>query len=566
MDGNQNGMTEVKKNQEEKTMRTIFWAGDSTVQTNKIATYPQSGIGQGFLRYINDDVQIKNYARNGRSTKSFLDEGRFLPIEEQMQAGDFLFIQFGHNDEKDDVARHTDPFGSYQDNMCFMIRTAKRKGAYPVLITPLSRRLFDADGKLCETHAPYQQAMKELAEKEQVPCIDLCAISHQEIESMGDEASKQFFMNFPGGIYRRYPVGREDNTHQRYEGALHWAGVIARELRKMPEPYCSLVVTEEICLTVAKDGNAMFGTIAEALEAAEAFRGDDIPVRVQIGEGVYEERLEIHQGSMILEGMGADPAKTVITHGDYAKELLPDGEKRGTFRTQTLFIDADCVTLKNLTVENSAGHGSDVGQALALYADGDRLCFENCRFLGHQDTIFNAPLPPAVLQTNGFRGPKENAPRRDGRHYFKDCFVSGEVDFIFGGATVLFENCELFSINAGKEINGYVTAASTPEGKEFGYVFKDCRLTSECPAESVYLGRPWRNFAKTVLIRCEIGPHIVREGWHDWNKEEARETTYYGEYQCSGEGAADRAKRASWAHELTEEEAANYTRERILGF
>lgn len=545
-------------------MRTIFWAGDSTVQENKIATYPQSGIGQGFLLYTSEGVCVKNYARNGRSTKSFLDEGRFLSIMEQMKAGDILFIQFGHNDEKEDVARHTEPFGTYQQNLAYMIHAAKQNGAFPVLITPLSRRAFDESGKVKETHAPYPQAMKELAQREQIPCIDLCEISRHELEEMGEEASKVYFMNFPGGIYSRYPAGKEDNTHQRYEGAMHWAGVIARELRKLPEPYCSLVVKEEPLLTVAKDGSGMFETIQEALDAAKAFRGDDVPVHICIGEGVYEERLEIHQGSLILEGAGEK--KTVITHGDYANEILPNGENRGTFRTQTVFIDADCVTLKNLTVENSAGHGSDVGQALALYADGDRLCFENCRFLGHQDTIFNAPLPPAVLQKNGFRGPKENAPRRDGRHYFKNCYVEGEVDFIFGGATVLFEDCELFSINAGKPINGYVTAASTPEGKEFGYVFKHCRLTSDCPAESVYLGRPWRNYAKTVFIQCEIGPHIVKEGWHDWNKEDARNTTFYAEYQNTGEGAAPASQRAGWTHELTEEEAKQYTRERILGF
>lgn len=545
-------------------MRTIFWAGDSTVQMNRIDTYPQSGIGQGFLLYVNDGVTVKNYAKNGRSTKSFLDEGRFIPIEEQIRPGDFLFLQFGHNDEKKDLARRADPFGAYQTNLLYMITQARNSGAYPVLITPLARRSFDADGKMMDTHAPYPQAMKELAERENVPCIDLDAISRKEIEQMGQEASRQFFMNFKAGIYPNYPTGKQDNTHQRYEGAVHWAGVIARELRKLPEPYCSLVLPEEVCLTVAKDGSAMFETIADALKAAEMYNADDMPVHILVGEGVYEERLEIHQGSLTLEGAGAD--KTVITHGDYAREILEDGEKRGTFRTQTLFVDADCVTLKNLTVENSAGHGSDVGQALALYADGDQLIFENCRFLGHQDTIFTAPLPPAVIEKNGFRGPKENAPRRDGRHYFKKCFISGEVDFIFGGATVLFEDCEMFSINAGKEINGYVTAASTPEGKEFGYVFKHCRLTSDCPDGTVYLGRPWRNFAKTVFIECEIGPHIVREGWHDWNKTDARETAYYAEYKNTGAGAANNCERASWTHELTEEEAAKYTRERILGF
>lgn len=545
-------------------MRSIFWAGDSTVQNNKIATYPQSGIGQGFLLYVNEGVQVKNYARNGRSTKSFLDEGRFLPIAEQMQAGDVLFIQFGHNDEKDDVARHTEPFGSYQDNLLYMAQMARRNGAYPVFITPLSRRQFDKEGRLEETHRPYQQAMKELAEREQIPCIDLCARSHEEIEQMGAEASKRFFMNFAGGLYERYPVGKEDNTHQRYEGAIHWAGVIAEELRKLPEPYCSLVLPANPCLTVAKDGSAMFTTIAEALEAAKKYQSDDVPVHIQIGAGVYEECLEIHQGSLVLEGAGAK--ETVIRYGHYAREVMENGENRGTFRTATLFIDADYVSLKHLTVENSAGHGKDVGQAVALYADGDRLYFEDCRFLGHQDTIFTAPLPPKEVEAHGFRGPKEYAPRRDGRHYFKDCYICGEVDFIFGGATAFFEGCELFSINEDKPINGYVTAASTPQGKPYGYVFQNCKLTSNCPPQSVYLGRPWREYAKTVFLNCEMGEHIIKEGWHDWNKEAAYTETFYAEYQSSGKGAASGSERADWTQQLTEEEARQYTKDKVLGF
>lgn len=137
-----------------------------------------------------------------------------------------------------------------------------------------------------------------------------------------------------------------------------------------------------------------------------------------------------------------------------------------------------------------------MGQALALYVDGDRILFDRCRMLASQDTIFTGPLPPKEIEPNGFIGPKQYAPRINGRHYYKDCFIRGDIDFIFGSATAYFENCELYSQDIGREINGYVTAASTPEGQEYGYVFEGCHFTGNCPPRSVYLGRPWRNLQK----------------------------------------------------------------------
>jgi len=319
-------------------------------------------------------------------------------------------------------------------------------------------------------------------------------------------------------------------------------------------------MAKEVVISVAQGEAGRIQTIGEALEVAKAYEGDR--VTIQIGKGVYKEKLEIKQGGLTLEGCGAEDV--ILTYDDYANYIMDDNERRGTFRSYSVFIDANDFTARNITFENSAGPGDEVGQALALYIDGDRMTFENCRMLGSQDTVFTAPLPLKEIQKGGFRGPKEFAPRVNQRHYFKDCYICGDVDFIFGGATALFENCEIFSLNRNKKVNGYVTAASTPEELTYGYVFKNCRFTSDCQPNTVYLGRPWRDYAKVVIINSYLGSHIKEEGWHDWNKAKAHETAFFAEYGNYGPGS-DTSKRVSWAKILTKDEAKSYTRENILG-
>lgn len=302
-------------------------------------------------------------------------------------------------------------------------------------------------------------------------------------------------------------------------------------------------------------------TVQEALDLAAANYTDE-PVTILIQPGVYMEKLVVSQPYLTLEGAGQTPEEVVIRYADGAKEILEDGIKRGTFRTATFRTDTHDFTARNLTFENACGPGKQAGQGLALYADGDKLFFDNCRFLGWQDTIFTAPLPLQEREPGGFRGPKEFAPRINGRHYFRNCFVQGEVDFIFGSATAYFEGCEFFSLNIGQEINGYVTAASTPEGQTYGYVMDHCRFTSNCPDHSVYIGRPWRPFAKTVLLNCELGPHIVPAGWADWWTE-PHDNVYFAEYHSFGDGA-DMVSRPEWTFTLSEEEARNYRKELVL--
>lgn len=320
-----------------------------------------------------------------------------------------------------------------------------------------------------------------------------------------------------------------------------------------------------ITITVSQYGDADAATITEALHILaqmDASSDQLLPACIHIGRGIYRERLTIQRPFLSLEGEAA--ADTILTYDLYARMPSEDIGKLGTFRSYSCLIDTHDVTARNLTFENSAGIGPDVGQALALYADGDRLIFDNCRFLGGQDTLFTAPLPPVEIEPHGFIGPKQHAPRVTGRHYYKDCYIEGDIDFVFGGAVAYFEHCEFYSKEIGKEVNSYVTAASTPQGQEYGYVMQSCRFTGNCPPHSAYLGRPWREYAKTVLLDCYIGAHICPEGWHDWNKAKARETVFYAE--CASHGpSSDMTKRPGWVHILTPAEAQHYTKSGVLG-
>ena len=292
---------------------------------------------------------------------------------------------------------------------------------------------------------------------------------------------------------------------------------------------------------------------------------DDSPVTLHLAPGTYREKITLNRSNTTLEG--EDAASTVIIWADGANEMMPDGLKRGTFRSYTMLMDADHVTLRRLSIVNAAAPREKVGQAVALYADGDCFTCEDCVLSSFQDTLFTAPLPPKELQKNGFIGPKQFAPRLPQRHTYRRCRIEGDVDFIFGSAAAWFEACDIVSVDGRADCStpaeGYATAASTPEGQRFGYVFSHCRFLGEGVKEgSVYLGRPWRDYAKTVLLHCELGPHIRPEGWHDWDKPAFHGTGLYAEYGCTGPGAA--GERAPFARRLTEAEAAAYTYEAFL--
>jgi len=340
-----------------------------------------------------------------------------------------------------------------------------------------------------------------------------------------------------------------------------------------------------------------FDTVQAALESLRATEGteekkaypapfsDIAPAVIHIGPGIYREKLVITRPNLTLLGEGASRDDTVLAWGDGAFDAMPEGDKRGTFRTASVRIDTHDFTARHLTFQNDAGYGSDAGQALALYVDGDRIYFEDCRLLGSQDTLFTAPLPLKEAIPGGFKGPGADKPRIPGRHCFRGCLIQGDIDFIFGGGIAWFEDCVLFSklpeprkeplehqsaqpASPGKPaatgetpIYGYITAASTPENQPFGYVFQRCRLESDCPPGTIMLGRPWREWAKTVYLNCELGAHIHPAGWADWGKPHGH--FYYAEYRSTGPGASPET-RADFSCQLTDGEAAEYTMENVL--
>lgn len=310
--------------------------------------------------------------------------------------------------------------------------------------------------------------------------------------------------------------------------------------------------------------DAADGAYKEALRREISWAGETI----QISKGVYHERVTITTPGLTLRGEGAKD--TLISYGLYGHMPSPDIGKLGTFRSYTMLIDADRVTLRDLSIENTAGAGPDIGQAIALYADGDELCFDRIALLGWQDTLFTGPLPPKEIEKNGFIGPKQFAPRRNGRQYYHDCHIEGDIDFIFGSATAYFDHCTIFQKDRRKllrtaEALSFATAASTPEGQTYGYVFDHCRFLSDCPEGSCYLGRPWRNFARVAILHSWLGPQIHPAGFHNWGKTEAEGSVVFGEYQNEGPGAAH-AQRARFVKELSDEEATEYTREKVVPF
>lgn len=279
---------------------------------------------------------------------------------------------------------------------------------------------------------------------------------------------------------------------------------------------------------VAKDGSGDFKSINEAVAACKAFQDQRVVLRLK--PGVYEEKVEVFSWITRLSIIGENPLTTKIVYNDYSGK----GDIN-TFTSWTFKVTSNDFRASNITFENNAG---PVGQAVAIHLEADRCSFVNCRFVGNQDTMY-------------LGGEKS-------RYFFDDCYIEGTTDFIFGAGTAVFRNCNVLS-----KKNSYVTAASTVEGREFGFVFMNCNLTANDQATRVYLGRPWRNYAKTVFLNCTLGQHIVPEGWHNWSKPEAEKTAFYAEYRSNGPGAAP-GSRVSWSHQLNDAEASRYTISNIL--
>ncbi|MGI5988956.1 MAG: pectinesterase family protein [Lachnospiraceae bacterium] len=311
-------------------------------------------------------------------------------------------------------------------------------------------------------------------------------------------------------------------------------------------------------LTVSQDGSGDFASLQEAVDALPETGGT-----IQLKAGTYRERVEIRKPGVTILGSGADTTK--LTAGYYARMMMPDGIKRGTFRSYTLLVFTHDFHAENICIENSAGPGREVGQAIAVYAEGDRISFRNCRILGAQDTLFTGPLPPREIEPGGFTGPTKEAPRIPGRQLYEHCYIAGEIDFIFGSATAYFSDCTLFAIDSGRFPDAFYCAPSTNQGEPYGYVFDHCRLTGDCPEKSAFLARPWRDYAKAVFLNCEMDKTVNPKGIDDWNKPQTHETAYYAQYRCFGAGAGTPDSRVSYMHFLSDNEARLYTKETVLG-
>ncbi|WP_172250550.1 pectinesterase family protein [Saccharibacillus deserti] len=298
-------------------------------------------------------------------------------------------------------------------------------------------------------------------------------------------------------------------------------------------------------LWVGREPYCDYATLREAVEEAER-RAPDVPETICLLPGIYREQVTIYRSHLSIIGIG----QVEIAMDRHAREPDGKGGEIGTFATPTLFLGGSDLRIANITVSNTSGQGAEIGQAIALTAHCDRTVFRGCTFRGYQDTLFTGPLPPSPKKGGGtsFGGVEIRQTHDRYRQLYMNCRIEGTVDYIFGGASACFEHCELRSrLRAGDEPFGYVTAASTPRDQAWGYVFFECLLTAEpaVPAGSVYLGRPWREYARTVFAGCRMGDHIHPSGWHDWNQPANRQTADYREYEAAA--AALPAARADWA-------------------
>ena len=496
----------------------IVLVGDSTVND-------EGGWGFAFKLWLAPGVECINTAANGRSSKSFIDEGRWA--QALALRGDYYLIQFGHNDQPGKgPERETDPQTTFPAHLARYIDDARAIGAKPILVTSMTRRGVDANGRVVSTLGPWVSATRRVAAEKRVPVIDLDASSRALVERMGKTAWDS--------LSARNPDGTVDTTHLNTRGSLRTAPLVVDELRAtVPALGSAFLARPWADAIVAADGSGDYATVQAAIDALPQNTTADARWVILVRAGTYREVVYVQREKRFVSLIGEDPARTTLTFDLHAGTIGPNGRPIGTFRTPTLQIDADDFSVENLTVENAAG---PVGQALAVRVDGDRTVFRNVRLLGWQDTVFF----------------------NRGRQYVEDSLIAGHVDFIFGGATAFFERCRLHVWR-----DGYVTAASTPLEQPFGFVFDRARITGE-PAARAYLGRPWRDFASVVFLRSEMSDAVRPEGWHNWDRLERERTARFAEFENSGRGALMSA-RPAWVRRLSAADARGLTPARVLG-
>lgn len=292
-----------------------------------------------------------------------------------------------------------------------------------------------------------------------------------------------------------------------------------------------------IIITVDQKGNGDFTTIQKAINSIRDLGPAEALIKIK--PGTYYEKIVIPSSKHKITLEGESKNNTIITYNDFSGKPNIFNEKMTTFNSYTVLVMADDIKISNLTIQNNS---CNQGQAVALHVEGDRFVMINSDILGCQDTLYSA--------TN------------HSRQYFENCHIEGTTDFIFGQATAVFKNCTIKSLS-----DSYITAAATEINRKYGFVFLHCTLVAKDGVSKVYLGRPWRPYAKTVFINTEMGKHILPEGWNPWKGDkmfpDKEKTAYYAEYGSKGEGG-NTSKRIHWSHQLTSKDLKNYTLEKIL--
>lgn len=297
----------------------------------------------------------------------------------------------------------------------------------------------------------------------------------------------------------------------------------------------SLAIAAQQKIIVAQDGSGQYKTVQEALDAVPS--GNSKPFTIFIKNGIYKEVVVVDARKSFVSLIGEDKDKTILTFDNHAGTKLPNGDTLNTWTCASTFVYGNDFRAENITFQNTAGFTA--GQAVGLRIEGNRASLKNCSIIGNQDILF--------LSGSGVK------------HYFKDCYIEGTTDFIFGAATAVFQHCHIHS-----KKNSHVTAASTNSIIPYGFVFFDCKLTADTNINKVSLGRPWSPTASVTYINCWMDKHIIPEGWNNWKNPANEATARYTEYNSSGPGA-NPAARVKWSKQLTEKEAKNYTLKNILG-
>jgi pectinesterase len=523
--------------------KTKIWLiGDSTMADKESKAYPETGWGMPFAHFFDAEVVVDNRAKNGRSTGTFIKEGLWQPVVDGLSAGDYVLIQFGHNDEVATKASFTTP-EEFTANLQRYVDESRKKGAIPILLTPVARRKFDSLGHIEETHPVYARLVREVAARNKVPLIDLAESSKTFLQQYGSEYSKVLFNYLQPGENPNYAGGRKDDTHFSPWGAMKMAELVVRGIKELNIDFVKHLARQTGLIenpngslkTVAADGSGDYLTVQAALDAIPL--NNKKPVTILVRRGVYREKLHLDSTKNFVTLVGDDEQNTILTYDDHPGMRSSKGDSVNTRNSHSFLVMADDLSMRHLTIRNDAGFSA--GQAVALEIQGDRVSLEECRIVGNQDVLF----------LNSARS----------RVCLRYCDIEGTTDFIFGDATAWFEHCHIHS-----KKDSHVTAASTPAEHAFGFVFNKCILTGDTGIRHASLGRPWRAHAAVSYIRCYIGAHIRPEGWSDWNNNGNYKTARYNEYLDYGP-SSDTTARAPWAHQLTDEDARRITLQAVLG-